>query len=87
MEKTAGDYCVGNEVTLADCVLTPQVFNANRFIKAFVNLSNSITFFLSRFSVDMSKYPIISRINAKLLSLEVLKSAHPDAQPDRPQSN
>lgn len=28
---TAGVYCVGNEVTLADCMLVPQVYNAHRF--------------------------------------------------------
>ena len=28
---TAGVYCVGNEVTLADCMLVPQIYNAHRF--------------------------------------------------------
>ncbi|TNI57154.1 maleylacetoacetate isomerase [Aeromonas dhakensis] len=28
---TAGIYCVGNEVTLADCMLVPQVYNARRY--------------------------------------------------------
>ena len=28
---TAGVYSVGNEVTLADCMLVPQVYNARRF--------------------------------------------------------
>ncbi|MCH7372242.1 maleylacetoacetate isomerase [Aeromonas sp. MR16] len=28
---TAGVYSVGNEVTLADCMLVPQVYNAHRF--------------------------------------------------------
>jgi len=28
---SAGVYCVGNEVTLADCMLVPQVYNARRF--------------------------------------------------------
>ena len=28
---TAGVYCVSNEVTLADCMLVPQVYNARRF--------------------------------------------------------
>jgi maleylacetoacetate isomerase len=27
---TAGEYCVGDEVTFADVCLIPQVFNANR---------------------------------------------------------
>ena len=30
LEETAGTYCVGNEITLADVVLVPQVTNAKR---------------------------------------------------------
>lgn len=29
--KTAGRFCMGNELTMADCCLAPQVYNANRF--------------------------------------------------------
>ena len=29
--KTAGLYCVGDTVTMADCCLVPQVFNAQRW--------------------------------------------------------
>merc|ERR1712215_528754 len=45
LEKTAGECCVGDEVTMADCCLVPQVFNA------------------ARFSVEMSEFPVISRLN------------------------
>lgn len=31
LQKTAGTCCVGNEVTLADVCLVPQVYNARRF--------------------------------------------------------
>lgn len=31
LATTAGTYCVGNEVTMADLCLVPQVYNANRF--------------------------------------------------------
>ncbi|QYJ95194.1 maleylacetoacetate isomerase [Shewanella spartinae] len=31
LEKHAGTYCYGDEVTLADLCLIPQVYNANRF--------------------------------------------------------
>ncbi|KAL6059469.1 Glutathione S-transferase zeta-1 [Balamuthia mandrillaris] len=31
LERSAGSYCVGDEVTLADAVLPPQVYNARRF--------------------------------------------------------
>lgn len=30
LAKTAGTYCFGDEVTLADLYLQPQVYNANR---------------------------------------------------------
>ncbi|XP_064403390.1 maleylacetoacetate isomerase-like [Halichondria panicea] len=31
LQKTAGKYCVGDEVTMADLCLVPQLYNANRF--------------------------------------------------------
>lgn len=31
LEKSAGKFCVGDEVTFADICLIPQVYNANRF--------------------------------------------------------
>ncbi|KAI8322427.1 glutathione transferase zeta 1, isoform CRA_c [Martensiomyces pterosporus] len=31
LEKTAGEFCVGDQVTLADCCLIPQLFNAHRY--------------------------------------------------------
>jgi len=31
LEDLSGDFCLGNEFTLADCFLVPQVYNANRF--------------------------------------------------------
>lgn len=31
VKTTAGDYCVGNEVTVADVCLVPQMFNCRRF--------------------------------------------------------
>merc|ERR1739841_477938 len=48
LSTTAGECCVGDTVTMADCCLVPQVYNANRF------------------SVDMSQFPIISRLNQSL---------------------
>jgi maleylacetoacetate isomerase len=30
-ERRAGDYCLGDQVTMADCCLVPQVFNAKRY--------------------------------------------------------
>jgi len=31
LSKCAGKYCVGDDISMADCCLVPQVFNANRF--------------------------------------------------------
>jgi maleylacetoacetate isomerase len=65
-EKCAGKYCFGDNVTLADVCLVPQVYNAKRF------------------EVDMSQFPIISRIDAALSDLPEFKKAHPSRQPDTP---
>lgn len=32
LETSAGKYCVGDQISLADCCLVPQVFNARRFV-------------------------------------------------------
>ncbi|XP_064106117.1 maleylacetoacetate isomerase-like isoform X1 [Macrobrachium nipponense] len=31
LARSSGKYCVGDQVSLADCCLVPQVYNANRF--------------------------------------------------------
>ncbi len=31
ISKSAGKFCVGDNLTMADCCLVPQVYNANRF--------------------------------------------------------
>ena len=40
---------------------------------------------LSRFAVDMSQFPTISRVAATLEELEAFKEAHPTRQPDCPE--
>ena len=32
LAKTSGKYCIGDEVTMADVCLVPQVYNAQRYI-------------------------------------------------------
>lgn len=42
LQTTAGKYCVGDEISMADLCLVPQVYNANRFkidMTAFPNIS------------------------------------------------
>lgn len=67
LETSAGKYCVGDEVTMADLCLVPQVYNANRF------------------QVDMSKFPIIARVNAALLELDTFKASDPIKMADCPE--
>jgi len=66
LEKTAGECCVGDRVSMADCCIIPQVFNAGRF------------------SVDMDRFPIISKLNKTLSSRPEFQAAHPSQQPDCP---
>ena len=64
LRKSAGKYCVGDEVTMADVWLVPQVYNAKRW------------------NVDMSKFPIISRVNDACAQLDAFKAADAAACPD-----
>merc|ERR1712127_57393 len=66
LATTAGTCCVGNTVTMADCCLVPQVYNALRF------------------SVDLSAFPTIKRIEESLAKRPEFKEAHPSNQPDCP---
>lgn len=44
LEKSAGDFCSGNEITMADCCLIPQIANAKRY---FCQISNILFKFLN----------------------------------------
>lgn len=57
-------FCHGNQPTLADICLVPQVFNAKRF------------------SVDLTMYPSITRINDHCLTLKPFADAAPERQAD-----
>jgi maleylacetoacetate isomerase len=65
---STGIYCEGDEPTLADIFLVPQVYNAQRW------------------SVDMTPFPLIRRINDSCLRLEEFDRARPENQPDAPKS-
>jgi maleylacetoacetate isomerase len=60
----AGKFCFGFDVTLADIVLVPQVYNAERF------------------GIDMSEFPLISKIAGNCRQLEPFRLAAPENQPD-----
>ncbi|MBV1775933.1 maleylacetoacetate isomerase [Burkholderiaceae bacterium DAT-1] len=60
----ATKYCYGDQPSLADACLVPQVFNARRF------------------GVDMSKYPVISAIDAHLMTLPAFAETQPARQSD-----
>jgi len=65
---STGLFCEGDEPTMADICLVPQVYNAQRW------------------SVDMSAFPLIQRINAECMKLEAFERARPENQPDAPNS-
>jgi maleylacetoacetate isomerase len=65
-KPSTGIYCEGDEPTMADIFLVPQVYNA------------------ARWSVDMTPFPIIRRINDSCMRLEEFERAKPENQPDAP---
>lgn len=40
LKNTSGKYCVGDNITMADCCLVPQVFNAQRYNVDFTKFPN-----------------------------------------------
>ncbi|XP_065833531.1 maleylacetoacetate isomerase-like [Oscarella lobularis] len=66
LKETSGAYCVGDQITMADICLIPQIANAKRF------------------KVDLSKFPVICRIDETLSTHKAFQAAHPFRQPDCP---
>jgi maleylacetoacetate isomerase len=58
----SGTFCHGDEPTLADCCLVPQVYNARRF------------------GVDLTSFPIITRVDAACNEQPGFARAHPESQ-------
>ena len=61
LQESHGLYCVGDEVTLADVCLVPQVFNANRFhvdVKQYP-LINEISSRLSELPAFKVSHPLV----------------------------
>lgn len=92
LSTSAGKFCVGDEISMADCCLVPQVFNARRLVATGINwgLSSLLirvlfcfvySFISYRFHVDLRPYPIILRIDRELESHPAFRAAHPSNQP------
>jgi len=64
LTTTAGKYCFGDKVTIADLTLVPQVYNALRF------------------NLDMSPYPLISKVVKNCELLPAFIKALPENQND-----
>lgn len=67
IKKTAGKYCYGDEVSLVDICLIPQVYNAKRFG---VDLSKFPT--ISAICDELEKLPAFQKAHP---------SVQPDAEP------
>ncbi|MDD2728921.1 maleylacetoacetate isomerase [Malikia sp.] len=63
-DANRGRFSHGDQPTIADCYLIPQVESARRF------------------KVDLSRWPLISAIDAACGELEAFSKAAPAAQPD-----
>ncbi|CCD67222.1 maleylacetoacetate isomerase [Caenorhabditis elegans] len=69
LQMHSGDFCVGNQISIADICLPSIVYNA-----------------IEKYHVDMTPYPIITRISNKLAELPEFQVAHPNNQPDAPKN-
>lgn len=63
----AGTYSFGDQVTLADVFLIPQLFSCHRF------------------HVEVSHYPLLTKIGENCAKLEAFQKAHPFCQIDTPE--
>ncbi len=64
LQQNAGNFCFGEQVTMADLCLVPQVYNAVRF------------------NLDMSPYPLITKVVENCNQLTAFIKALPENQPD-----
>ncbi|KAK9749268.1 hypothetical protein RND81_02G114000 [Saponaria officinalis] len=65
LKDFAGKYSMGDEVSMADVFLAPQISIA-----------------MSRFHIDMSKYPTLSRVYQSCQNLPEYQASVPEKQPD-----
>ncbi|XP_057501449.1 glutathione S-transferase zeta class-like [Actinidia eriantha] len=67
LQEYAGKYATGDEVSLADCFIAPQIYGA-----------------IKRFNIDMTQFPLLSRLNEAYNELPAFLDAVPEKQPDAP---
>ncbi len=62
--ESAGEFLVGDTLSVADVFLTPQLYATRRF------------------SIDLTPYPTLLRVEARCAELDCFRKAAPDSQPD-----
>lgn len=70
LKQTSGKCCVGDEVTIADLCLVPQIESAIRSKKAIQS------------KIEMSNFPLLMRVNSYLENIPEFQKAHAYNQPD-----
>ena len=82
---TAGKYSFGDEFTMADCCLVPQVFAGTIRCSLEIIIENRQNrLFLLRFGVNIDDFPIVKRVYENLLEHPAIIASHPQEQPDMP---
>ncbi|KAG2684301.1 hypothetical protein I3760_10G070700 [Carya illinoinensis] len=67
LKDHSGRYATGDEVSLADLFLAPQIHAA-----------------INRFDVDMTQFPLLSRLNKAYNEIPAFRDTTPEKQPDAP---
>lgn len=70
LKETSGRCCVGDDVSIADLCLVPQVEAVLRVKKAI------------KTEFELSKFPNVLRVNNHLETMEAFQKAHAKNQPD-----
>lgn len=59
LRESSGKYCVGDEITIADLCLVPQVYAANRFSVSLNDFPNVL-----RVNAELEKHPAFHKAHA-----------------------
>ncbi|KAJ6711183.1 MALEYLACETOACETATE ISOMERASE [Salix purpurea] len=70
LKDCAGKYATGDEVSMADLFIEPQILGA-----------------IKRFNIDMTQFPLLSRLHEAYSELPAFQNAMPENQPDAPPSS